>query len=772
MSESTMKCHRRDANMRRRSIGLPPLSRGPRYSEDASAEQYRIFRLLPREEKALPPIFPTHPGSDFSATAGTCQVEMNCHGSDLQSPSTGAKANDVMNISVGNICAESTNSIVIGNSLIPPTSQNRSQDDEGMCPHGDVSCFRVSCSSDARSLPALRTQTEKSCPLGISFGQEEGVLWDDTESAIALDDQHKIEDDQLESHSRAENQPILCTEVGRRYHDTLLYSDSRIMPSSETTAMATDGELKELMLQSIRTHRWRPEVRAKFDVWAQREKQWIQMFVDFGVKQTLMSRILELLEADITAVTVKRNLEKYTELYPISYECCRGHMLLNKSVANESGNQASDSTDQDRDLECEVCLEKKTKLTRSAFEYIPLLPRIRAWVANEKSFNELYDYRDSLRRSREESPSEYSNGAYFEDFVDGSLYKEILDCYGGKIAFQRDIFVSVSTDGFQTFDNNSYDCWPIVAMIHNLHPNQRFLFRNLVPLGFVKGPTEPVRVDTFLKPFVEEVLTINRDGGTRLKFYDGSEHSVRIHPIFFTGDSPAIKKISGTMGPSAKCPCRDCDVSGYRRIQSNRYYFPSKIRLLPTSRERRPKWIRLYSLNELPMRTPRRIEEILQQLESCPGITEMALIRRDSGIQRRTEIFKIATVFPFASFPHDTMHIFMNISKDLLDLLKGTNHHLSNLSPDDFVMNDHQWKLVNADIKLIGRGTPLSLFDRVPRSCELSSSWKAAECIDFFQCFAAILFEGHIPEKYLRCITCFSRLIDLCRRPALTGQDL
>ena len=99
-------------------------------------------------------------------------------------------------------------------------------------------------------------------------------------------------------------------------------------------------------------------------------------------------------------------------------------MLLNKSVANESDNQASESTDQDHDLKCEVCLEKKTKLIRSAFEYIPLLPRIRAWVANEKNFNQLYDYRDSLRRSRKESPSEYSDGTYFEDFVDGSLYKK------------------------------------------------------------------------------------------------------------------------------------------------------------------------------------------------------------------------------------------------------------------------------------------------------------------------------------------------------------
>ena len=174
--------------MRRRSFRLPPLSRGPQYSEDALAEQYRIFRLLSREEEALPPIFPTHPGSAFSATPGTRQVEMNCHGSDPQSPSTGANTNDVMNISVWNIGGESTNPIVIGHSLIPPTNQNRSQEDDGMCPHGDVSCFRVSCSSDARSLAALRTQPENSCPLAITFGQEEGVLWDDADSAFTLDD--------------------------------------------------------------------------------------------------------------------------------------------------------------------------------------------------------------------------------------------------------------------------------------------------------------------------------------------------------------------------------------------------------------------------------------------------------------------------------------------------------------------------------------------------------------------------------------------------------
>ena len=73
---------------------------------------------------------------------------------------------------------------------------------------------------------------------------------------------------------------------------------------------------------------FRPDVRARFHAWALSQKSWLQVFVDFRVKQTLLDHIMKLLSGNYTDVTLKRNLQKYTGLNPVIYICCGGHMLF------------------------------------------------------------------------------------------------------------------------------------------------------------------------------------------------------------------------------------------------------------------------------------------------------------------------------------------------------------------------------------------------------------------------------------------------------------
>lgn len=70
----------------------------------------------------------------------------------------------------------------------------------------------------------------------------------------------------------------------------------------------------------------------------------------------------------------------------------------------------------------------------------------------------------------------------------GTLYKEIIETRGGEQASKYDLFIDVSADGFDVFLKSSYDCWPLISMIHNLDPSERFLMRNVLPLGFLKEP--------------------------------------------------------------------------------------------------------------------------------------------------------------------------------------------------------------------------------------------------------------------------------------------
>ena len=52
-------------------------------------------------------------------------------------------------------------------------------------------------------------------------------------------------------------------------------------------------------------------------------------------------------------------------------------------------------------------------------------------------------------------------------------------------------------------------------------------------------------------------------------------------------------------------------------------------------------------------------------------------ISTETGIKRNTILHELPTVHLFASFPINVTHLFMNISKDLMELWKVQNVHLN-----------------------------------------------------------------------------------------------
>ena len=60
----------------------------------------------------------------------------------------------------------------------------------------------------------------------------------------------------------------------------------------------------------------------------------------------------------------------------------------------------------------------------------------------------------------------------------------------------HDVHITISTGGFQTFKcvhHGSFACWPIIGINQNLPPEVRVHPENILPLGLVLGPNQPVR---------------------------------------------------------------------------------------------------------------------------------------------------------------------------------------------------------------------------------------------------------------------------------------
>lgn len=181
------------------------------------------------------------------------------------------------------------------------------------------------------------------------------------------------------------------------------------------------------------------------------------------------------------------------------------------------------------ELQCSVCVDRGTLIDHCTFEYFPLLPRVQKWVLDETACRALFEYRHEHCTNRDASMLDGQQ--LFEDYFDGALYRELVESLGGESEVAFDIFLVPSYDGFQTYENNTYDCWPIYALNHNLHPDRRFALKNLIPFGFVKGPKEPVLLDTFFQPLVEEIAEINAGGESLMRFFDGSMRKVRVHAL-------------------------------------------------------------------------------------------------------------------------------------------------------------------------------------------------------------------------------------------------
>ena len=550
--------------------------------------------------------------------------------------------------------------------------------------------------------------------------------------------------------------------------DSQLRSDGLGIDADDLSSIDEAGEIGVFIEGSEGTQRLLS--KQKFISWARENKKWVDLSIDFAAKQVLMTRILDNLQAPYKNwITVFRNIVKYSPLHVVEYLSCKQHMLFEDCVISTARPFYSF---QPKCLHCEA----SSSIPRySIFRYISILSRVKAWMKSEQTFGMLFHgpNRDETGNIVPSSCNE------LRDYYDGTFYRTFVEGNRSQHQSTFDIFLAVSTDGFDVFSNRRYDCWPVVAHVLNLDPIFRTAASNVVPLGFVGGPTQPKDLASFMKPMVREINSINSGGGTEVELYDKTKSRVRVHVLRMTADLQALPKFSGHLGPSAKQPCLCCDVPTVLLKSSNRYYLPSLIRELQsasttrrvfrTKRQFEPRNVYPRSA-EISRRTLRRL--------SSSSISERAkkALSLDTGLKGRTIIHELSTFKPFEFFPIDTMHLGMNITKDLLDIFRGTNRHLLR-TPDypdaeEVVISTAAWEMIDSEIEALSGTTPYASFGPPPRkSCHIGS-WKASECRQFVLSFWLVLFDGHLPRKLMKGLRLFTQVLDLWSRPVLTTSDV
>jgi hypothetical protein len=196
---------------------------------------------------------------------------------------------------------------------------------------------------------------------------------------------------------------------------------------------------------------------------------------------------------------------------------------------------------------------------RKRFTYIPLIPRLQAFCTNAEIATRM--------QYRHQSESDAIPGV-IRDVFDGAHYKALKSkiVQIDKKTFQhryfdgsQDIALGLSTDGFAPFNKRKSTTWPIIVFNYNLPPEIRFHVSHILALGVIPGPKKPQDFDSFLWPFLQELIRLTH-GVRSFGILDSAFFTLRAYLILVFGDIPAISMVMRMKGHNGASPCHMCEI--------------------------------------------------------------------------------------------------------------------------------------------------------------------------------------------------------------------
>lgn len=238
---------------------------------------------------------------------------------------------------------------------------------------------------------------------------------------------------------------------------------------------------------------------------------------------------------------------------------------------------------------------------------------------------------------------------------------------------RRDIALGISTDGFAPWRRRKKTAWPIIAYNYNLPPEIRFHREHIISLGVVPGPKKPKDFDSFLWPFVNEMLQL----AVGIPAYDPLTSSAFVQRAFLilvSGDIPAVSMVMQMKGHNGLSPCRMCTIGGLRvpGSKATTHYVPLDRSLHPLVRADADA-VKTYDPASLPRRTHEDIIKQGSEVMKAATNAEAERLAKRYGVKGRSLLTYLPSLSFPRSFPYDFMHlIWENLIPNLISLWTGT----------------------------------------------------------------------------------------------------
>ncbi|PIL32951.1 hypothetical protein GSI_05069 [Ganoderma sinense ZZ0214-1] len=451
--------------------------------------------------------------------------------------------------------------------------------------------------------------------------------------------------------------------------------------------------------------------------------------------------------------TAQAHVARLSGFQPESYDCC-----INSCCAF-TGPHASLSA-------CPYCSEPRYNPSgkpRKVFIYLPVIPRLKAFLANKPMATEM--------KYRAEEQARHTPGV-IRDVTDSENYRTLLNknvIVDGKTLSHkyfddpRDVALGLSTDGFAPFKRCTKTAWPLILFNYNLRPDIRTHLDNILGLGVIPGPKKPVDFDSFLWPVVREFLRLS----IGVHAYDSLKDAffaLRAYLILVFGDMPAISMVMRMKGHNGACPCRMCDIRGVRIPESR-----NPVHYVPLDRTRHPdilsnpQAVKTYDPAHLPLRTHADFMKQAKEVQFARSENDYERLSKLYGIKGTPILSALSSLSFPSSFPYDFMHlIWENVIKNLMLFWTGKYKDLDE-GAENYQFPSAVWDTIGSATADSGASLPYIFGPRPPNVATDKVSWTADTRSFWAQYIAPVVLRGRfLHDKYYDHFVELVRLINIC----------
>ena len=227
---------------------------------------------------------------------------------------------------------------------------------------------------------------------------------------------------------------------------------------------------------------------------------------------------------------------------PVVYHCCPNDCITFRG----------DTADLTKCSKCGTDRYLRNKIPAKSFTYFPLKPRLIRMFETPRLSEMIQSHKESLDSS--------SDVVY--DIQQSHAWKHAYSSDGPYRGDVRGISLALCADGVNPFHINrvQYSMCPIVLSLLNLPRHIRYKFSNMMLVGIIPGPKEPLSMNSYVDILVDELLELNE-----LEIYDAYKKemfNLRVNILSYVLDYPGIGKLFHTMGSGAYQGCVWCEIQG------------------------------------------------------------------------------------------------------------------------------------------------------------------------------------------------------------------